>query len=138
MTHRMTTITIPKIYNTDTHNDTQQRFITCTFKIVYTNHMRVYKISETHTIERFIQKMTQYIRNDLYLELQETPCFELVNADHYSIHGVASEQGPALISSSQHTLDTLVNRHENNDDAFLAFYIRPFERQNVVNTTNNT
>jgi parallel beta-helix repeat protein len=81
--------------------------------------------------------MKQYIRNDFYLELLDVPNFEFVCADHYSIHGVASEQGPALVSTPNHTLDSLVNVSENSaDDNYLAFYIRPCPEENVI--INNT
>jgi hypothetical protein len=89
-------------------------------------------------MKQFIQKMKQYIRNDLYLELLEIPNFEFVCADHYYIHGVASEQGFALVSTPNHTLDSLVGRdqHNTSDDSYLAFYIRPCEEENSI--INNT
>lgn len=133
----MTRNDIQKIYNIRTHNHMNQRFITCYFKIAYTTHAKTYKISASHTIKQFIQKMKQYIRNDFYLELLDVPNFEFVCADHYSIHGVASEQGPALVSTPNHTLDSLVNVSENSaDDNYLAFYIRPCPEENVI--INNT
>jgi len=130
----MTQQNIPKIYNTRTHNHMNQRFITCYFKIAYTTHTKTYKISASHTMKQFIQKMRQYIRNDLYLELLDVPNFEFVYANHYSIHGVASEQGPALVPTPNHTLDSLVGRdqHNTSDDNYLAFYIRPCEEQNSI------
>ena len=133
----MTRNDIPRIYNIRTHNHMNQRFITCYFKIAYTTHAKTYKISASHTMKQFIQKMTQYIRNDFYLELLGVPNFEFVCADHYSIHGVASEQGPALVSTPNHTLDSLVNLSENiADDNYLAFYIRPCAEENSIQ--NNT
>lgn len=133
----MTRNDIQKIYNIRTHNHMNQRFITCYFKIAYTTYAKTYKISASHTMKQFIQKMKQYIRNDFYLELLNFPNFEFVCADHYSIHGVASEQGPALISTPNHTLDSLINPSENsNDEPYLAFYIRPCEEQNSI--INNT
>jgi hypothetical protein len=134
----MTQQNIPKIYNIRTHNHMNQHFITCYFKIAYTMHTKTYKISASHTIKQFVQKMKQYIRNDLYLELLDVPNFEFVCADHYSIHGVASEQGPALVPTPSHTLDSLIGRDQHNisDDSYLAFYIRPCEEQNSVQ--NNT
>lgn len=125
---------IPKIYDTRFHDNTNQRFITCYFKIAYTIHTKTYYISATHTIDEFINKMKQQIRNDLYLELSEAPDFEFVNADHYSIHGVASEQGPALQTSTQHSLVTLCSQNSL-DDLFLAFYIRP-RNQDIINNNN--
>ena len=115
-----------------------QRFITCYFKIAYTTHTKTYKISASHTMKQFIQKMKQYIRNDLYTELLDIPNFEFVCADHYSIHGVASEQGPALVPTPNHTLDSLIGRDQHNitDDNYLAFYIRPCDEQNSIH--NNT
>lgn len=134
----MTQQNIPKIYNIRTHNHMNQQFITCYFKIAYTTHTKTYKISASHTMKQFIQKMRQYIRNDLYLELLDVPNFEFVCADYYSIHGVASEQGPALVPTPNYTLDSLVGRdqHNTSDDNYLAFYIRPCEEQNSV--INNT
>ena len=130
-------VNIPKIYNTRTHNHMNQRFITCYFKIAYSTHNKTYKISASHTIKQFIQKMKRYIRNDFYLELLDVPNFEFVRADHYSIHGVASEQGPALVSTPTHTLGSLVGTDEDTaDENYLAFYIRPCEEQNSIH--NNT
>lgn len=132
-----TDIPIPKIYNTRTHNHMNQSFITCYFKIAYTAHTKTYKISASHTIKQFIQKMTQYIRNDFYLELLNVPHFEFVCAGHYSIHGVASEQGPAIISTPNHTLVSLLGRDEHTtDDNHLALYIRPCEEE--ITISNNT
>ena len=125
---------IPKIYDTRFHDNTNQRFITCYFKIAYTIHTKTYDISATHTIEEFINKMKQQIRNDLYLELSEASDFEFVNAYHYSIDGVASEQGPALQTSRQHTLLSLCPENTA-DDLFLAFYIRP-QHQDIINNNN--
>jgi hypothetical protein len=90
-------------------------------------------------MKQFIQKMKQYIRNDLYIELLDIPNFEFVCADHYSIHGVASEQGLALVPTPNHTLDSLVGRDQDNisDDSYLAFYIRPCAEENIV-IDNNT
>ena len=134
----MTQQNIPKIYNIRTHNHMNQRVITCYFKIAYTTHAKTYKISASHTIKQFIQKMKLYIRNDLYLELLNEPNFEFVCANYYSIHGVASEQGPALVPTPNYTLDSLVGRdqHNTSDDNYLSFYIRPREEQNSV--INNT
>jgi hypothetical protein len=133
----MTLSNIPKIYNIRTHNHMNQHFITCYFKIAYTTHNKTYKISASHTMKQFVQKMKQYIRNDFYLELLNVPNFEFVCADHYSIHGVASEQGPAIIPTPDYHLDSLLGRDEHNsDDNYLAFYIRPSEEQNSIQ--NNT
>lgn len=133
----MTQQNIPKIYNIRTHNHMNQRFITCYFKIAYTTHNKTYKISASHTMKQFVQKMKQYIRNDFYLELLDVPNFEFVFAHHYSIHGVASEQGPPLIPTPDYHLDSLLgNDQDNSDDNYLAFYIRPCEEQNSIQ--NNT
>lgn len=129
----MTRNYIPKIYNIRTHNNMNQRFITCYFKIAYTEHTKTYKISASHTMKQFIQKMKQYIRNDLYLELLGVPDFEFVYASHYNENGHAAEEGPSLISTSIYRLDSLLNSSENNtDEAYLAFYIRPCEQQNSI------
>lgn len=135
----MTRNDIQRIYNIRTHNHMNQRFITCYFKIAYTEHTKTYKISASHTMKQFIQKMKQYIRNDLYLELLGVPDFEFVYACHYSENGHAmAEQGPPLISTPDHTLDSLVNLGENNsDDPYLAFYIRPCAEQNTIHNNNN-
>jgi len=133
----MTQQNIPKIYNIRTHNNMNQRFITCYFKIAYTEHTKTYKISASHTMKQFIQKMRQYIRNDLYLELLGVPNFEFVCAGHYNENGYAAEEGPSLISTPIYRLDSLLNSSENsNDEAYLAFYIRPCPEQNVI--INNT
>ena len=133
----MTRNYIPKIYNIRTHNNMNQRFITCYFKIAYTEHTKTYKISASHTMKQFIQKMKQYIRNDLYLELLGVPDFEFVYAGHYNENGHAAEEGPSLISTTIYRLDSLLNSSENNtDEAYLAFYIRPCEQQNsIIHTT---
>ena len=134
----MTRNYIQKIYNIRTHNNMNQRFITCYFKIAYTEHTKTYKISASHTMKQFIQKMKQYIRNDLYLELLDVPNFEFVYAGHHNENGNAlAEEGPSLISTPIYRLDSLLNSSENNsDEAYLAFYIRPCAEQNII--INNT
>jgi len=135
----MTQQNISKIYNIRTHNHMNQRFITCYFKIAYTEHTKTYKISASHTIKHFIQKMKQYIRNDLYLELLGVPDFEFVCAGYHNENGYAPEEGPALIPTPEYRLDSLANIDvNNNDDSYLAFYIRPYAEQNTIHNNNNT
>lgn len=134
----MTRNNVTKIYNTRTHNLMNQRFITCYFKIAYTEHTKTYKISASHTIKQFIQKMKQYIRNDFYLELLDVPNFEFVCAGHHNENGDAlAEEGPALVPTPVYRLDSMLNSSENStDDSYLAFYIRPCAEQNII--INNT
>lgn len=133
----MTLNDIPKIYNIRAPPNMNERFITCYFKLVYTTHTKTYKISASHTIEDFINKMKMYISNDLYFQLIDVNNFDFVCVGHYSIHGVASEQGPPLVSTPHYILNSLVNSNENSsDDPYLAFYIRPCNEENTI--INNT
>ena len=98
----------PRIYNTRTIYDLNQRFITCYFKIAYTTHTRTYDISS-----QLYRIMKPRIRNDLYLELSQINDFVFVLAGQN-----AQEEGEHLLSSINTTLRDITDTND------ISFYIR--------------
>ena len=104
----------PRIYDTTIHNDLNQSFITCYFKISYTTHTITYDISSQIRLERLYNTMSERIRSDLYLELSEANKFEFVVAGQN-----AQEEGEPLSPRFSTRLRDIAETDH------ISFYIRP-------------
>jgi len=113
----------PRIYNTRTTYDLNQRLITCYFKIAYTTYTRTYDISSQFTLSQLYNIMKPRIRNDLYLELSEVNDFVFVLAGQN-----AQEEGEHLLPSINTTLRDIT------DTDNISFYIRPVNNNENQNT----